>query len=372
MAAVLPSLVVIPIHLLQGASVVPQRVLILVHLAPQRLGVIDLVRVDVDLAPGHKDRLLVAASHLGAQPLVMEVVAHAVGCRLEHDDGLGLQGHTAAHAAHHLVGTVHRTRLPEGYLAQVGHLDVIAANGILAARTGSDHEAIAALDLLHVGLALKFGEPRPPAVEQVTRIVAQQQVVHPLDALACHMQVTADEAVPTLMAHQLHPGQVHLHQCGASPLACFEQDDAHRAARRALVLHHSEQPTLWAVEQQGHVAAAQFVLDGHAADTPVLKVLLDAPAVALQRRQRQVVGTAGEHSARHAASVGLHAVTVAALARQLVVTVGCRYCLAALVLGNNMFDRCIFHGQSHSFYVSVSGVEQAGEQQRAARCCTRE
>ena len=131
--AVLPSLVMIPVDLLQGAAVTPQFPFIVIHRLPQGLGVVEVQPVDADFVPGHKQRHLVATVLAGPEPLVMEVVAHAVGRGFEHDDRVGLEHDAAAHAAHQVVGTVHRTLLPIGYLAQVSHGDVIATHGILAA-----------------------------------------------------------------------------------------------------------------------------------------------------------------------------------------------------------------------------------------------
>ena len=88
----------------------------------------------------------------------MEIVAHTIGGGLEHNHGLGFECNAATHAAHHFVGVVHHTRRPKGGLAQVGHRDVIAPHGILAAGTAREYQAIPSHNLMHVGLPLKFPE----------------------------------------------------------------------------------------------------------------------------------------------------------------------------------------------------------------------
>ena len=183
----------------------------------------------------------------------------------------------------------------------MSHRDIIAAHGILTARTAGNHQAIAFTELLHVGLAFQLGKPRHHSfvIKQFAGIMPQQQVVHALDVLAGSVHMATNQAVPARVSHQLHPGHVHLHQCGAAPLARLEQDDAHRKTRHALTFHQCQQPPLGTVEHQRHIAAAHLVLDGHTSGAPEFKILLDALPFLLHRIERQIVGTAGEHLARH-------------------------------------------------------------------------
>ena len=335
MAAVFTPLAVVPVDLLQRAAVVPERSLILVHLHPQRRGIIHLQPVDVNLVPRHEHRLLVTASLLCPQPLVMEVVPHAIGGGLDHNHRLGLQRDAATHTAHHIIGVVHGTRLPVGHLAQVGHRDVIAAHRILAAGTAGEHQAVALLELLDVGLSLKFSEPHIvlAIIQQFVRIMTQQQVVHALDAFAGGMQVPADEAVPPLVPHQLHPRHVHLHQRRAAPLARLQQDDAHWAARNALRLHHCQQPPLRPVEHKPHIAAAHLILDGDTAGAPELKVLPDAEPFTLKRSQRQVIGMALQQDAWHMAPCRQRPIPPTAHTCQRIIAVAGEHSLAPLILG---------------------------------------
>ena len=284
MGAVLPALGVIPVDLFQCASGTPQFSFIVIHPLPQGRRIVNIQPIDTYFMPWHEHWFLVAAVLASPEPLVVKVVAHAVCSGLENNDRLGFESNAAAHASHQVIGTVHRTLLPESHLAQVRHRYVITSHGVLAARTTREHQTITADDLLHVGLSLELGEPQLffAFVKQFHGIVPQQQVIHPLDALARSMQMTANEAVPPLVPDKLHPCQIHLNQRRATPLASLEQYDAHRTSRRALCLHCRQQAPLWPVEHQRHVASAHLVLDGHTASTPIFKILGDAPPLLFQ------------------------------------------------------------------------------------------
>ena len=178
--------------------------------------------------------------------------------------------------------------------------------------------------------------------------MAQEQVVHALDALACGVQVATDEAIPALMTYNLHPGQVHLHQSRASPLTSLEQDHTHRLASQTLALHHANQTTLRTVEDKWHIPAAHFVLDGHATGTPKLKILLNAPAFLLHRLQARILRTSLQQDPGHKVPIHVHTVAPATHARQRVVKVSRQTCMAALVLDKRRLysDFLLLHATS--------------------------
>ena len=283
--AVFTALVVIPVDLFEREAVLPQLALILVQILPQGGRVVHVEGINVDLMPWHKHLHLVAALHLRPEPLVMEIAAHAIGTGLEHNDRLGLEHNTAAHATHQVIRVVHRALMPECHFAQVGHRDVIAAHRILAAGASRDDQALALLNLLHIGLTLELSESWHFLfiIEEFAWIMPQHQVIHALDAFTRVKPVAADEAIPALVTHQLHPCQVHLNQGGAAPLTGLEQDHAHGTSLDPLSFHHSQQAPLRPVENEPRVAATHLVLDGHATRAPELKVLDDAQLILAYR-----------------------------------------------------------------------------------------
>ena len=160
-------------------------------------------------------------------------------------------------------------------------------------------------------------------LKQFLRILAQQQVIHPLDDFTGGMLVTADEAVPARVPDQLHPRQIHLHQRRAAPLASFQQDDTHRLACHTLLFHHGQQTALRPVEHKGHIATLMFVPDGDATRAPVFKVVHDALALLLQRLQCQIIGTTGQHISRDTTTAGLDTVAATTHSHERVIAALC-------------------------------------------------
>ena len=285
------ALVVIPVDLLERAAVlVPQLALIVVHAAPQLPGIGHGQLVDFDLVPGYKYGLLVALAAAGPQPLVVKEVAHAVGGRLEDDDGVAAQHHRPFYSAHHVDGVVPGAVFPEGHFAQVGHGQVETAHCILAAGRACDDDAAARRQLLHASHALERLELQPfhARVEHLGRVVPQQlRVDAPYVARRASL-VAAYEAIPVAVHHNLHPGHVEYGQGRRAPLPCLEHDQAHAVTREPLLLHGSGHSPLRAVGHKGHDAVGDLVLNGGAAGTPELKVVFYALAILLQGRQRRV------------------------------------------------------------------------------------
>ena len=111
-------------YLTQRAAHIPQVHLVIVHLAYDALlglVVFQLYAVHLYLVPRHEHRLVRAHALLGSQPLVMEIIAHAVGGAFESYDGKRLQGDAAAHRADEIFGRTLVGVAPERHLAQVCH-----------------------------------------------------------------------------------------------------------------------------------------------------------------------------------------------------------------------------------------------------------
>ena len=91
--------------------------------------------------------------------------------------------------------------------------------------------------------------------------------------------MAADEGVPVAALSGLNPGHVHLHEGGATPLACLEEDEAYGAAGEAVVFEHGEDLALGRVEGEGYDVTGEFVLDADAAHGPVFEVVAAAQAL---------------------------------------------------------------------------------------------
>ena len=196
--------------------------------------------VFLKLEPRDEDGAAVALPLLGRLVGAVEEVAHAVGRGLYdlhrergHEQGGG-------DGADDVLGLLAVGVFPQTYFGVVDAGDVAATpgGGVVVGAHGDDGVPCPGdVRPLSVGddavqlraLVGREGQFRLlGATDEPGGQVLQHLAVHGLDfarrgAVLCH-----DGRIPALLVHQLNPGDVELHQRGASPLSGFEQDDADR------------------------------------------------------------------------------------------------------------------------------------------------
>ena len=275
MVGILEALAVIPSYLLERQPLVPEPALVVGQTGPERFGVAHLHAVDLNLVPGNKDGRLVRQPTLGAEPLVVEKRAHAVGRRFEHGEGQLLKRDARDHGANQVLRRLLRRLLPERHLAQVGHGYVGPAACLLRLARADGHAAAAARDNTRVGRRLKRPEAgRRIALPQFLGIVLEQLAVHTADVGRRVLDVGTDQRMPVAAMHSLDPRHIHLHQRAAAPLARLEDDAANGLTGQALLLEHSEHAPLRTVQHERHVATRQLVANAHTAPCPKLEIVV--------------------------------------------------------------------------------------------------
>ncbi len=201
------------------------------------------------------------------------------------------------------------------------HGQVIAAHGIFAHCSAHYHQAVASAQHLHIATALVVLEANGFGIiiKHLVGIAAQQERVHSLDGTRTLAQMTTDEAVPPGVAHQLHPGHIHLHECAAAPLPRLEQHHTHRTAGRALRLDEGHKTALRLVEQEAHHTTGELVANRGTCGTPVFKVISYAQPALLHIGQSAIAGIVVDELARQPQVATAHTLTAAALAGELII-----------------------------------------------------
>ena len=100
-----------------------------------------------------------------------------------------------------------------------------------------------------------------------------------------------DNRIPVALVHKLHPGEVHLYDGGAAPLASLKQDDADGLVPATLLLHLGNETTLRTVESERDILTTRLGLDTHEGISPEGKVVLgaDLDEHAVHMLQRRVI-----------------------------------------------------------------------------------
>ncbi len=128
--AVLEYLEAVPVYLVEAQPGIPQPGFVLVEGGGEQCRIGRHVAVYLYLVPRYEHGVFVAPPFLAAHPLGMEVITHAVGCRLHRNQRQRYERHRAADRAYEVIGRARRPRAPEGCFAQVGHGIVGAAYGV--------------------------------------------------------------------------------------------------------------------------------------------------------------------------------------------------------------------------------------------------
>ena len=114
------------------------------------------------------------------------------------------------------------------------------------------------------------------AIEQPSRIVAQQFGVHAFDVGSSIFKVGTDNTVPITHVYQLYPCHVYLSDSRTAPLSSFEHDDANGVVGGTLLFEQFQVSALRTIENEGYVVGTHFIFDADKHSRPKLKVVSDA------------------------------------------------------------------------------------------------